>query len=135
MDSLVLFNNVNLPDSKLEGSYILTYLQMNCPGCIKDIYNWVNFTNRFEELRKTNIVFILTGEPSEFTYHHLTNNKSIKFPIFWDQNNAFLNTNGLMVLEFEKTIFVGEDSTILLMGNPLYDGKMLKKYLYEARKQ
>ncbi len=130
-DSLILYNDSFMPDSinNRKRSYIITYLKMNCPSCVEDIYKWISMANHYEEFNKVNIIFILYGEPSEYTYSYLVGNNNIEFPIFWDKDNTFLKSNNLMILEFEKTILVGKDSTILLMGNPLNDKKLFKKFL------
>lgn len=127
-DSLKLINNFS--DSSYKQKWkTLTVLQMGCPNCIEEVNKLNNLFLNEEKLNQIALVIILTGDFSDYSYYHLVENNTYNFPIFWDKNNHFIESNKIGYLEHEKSLLINNTGEIKLIGSPIQNNEAQKKYI------
>lgn len=127
-DSLKLFNNFS--DSSYKQNWkILTVLQMGCPSCIEEVEKLNGLFLNEGKLNQIDLVVILTGEFSDYSYFHLVENNTYNFPILWDKDNHFIKSNKLGYLEYEKGLLINNVNKIIQIGSPIQNKNTLNKYI------
>ncbi len=102
----------------------------NCPICIFEIYNWVDFQ---EEINKEDVFFIFiisATNPEQFINSFKgTLHNSI---FVWDKYDQFLFKNNFLENIPNHDIFLLDScNNIILFGSPFYSKRIKRKYLKE----
>lgn len=122
-------NSVSIFD--LKRNKIVSYLDGNCPSCLYELIQWDSLKNDFDSIQLMNsIVFIIYTEDQKNLHYYIESN-NICFSFFEDDSNAFYSTNKIPKNRLFHTFLLDEENKVKLIGNPLYNKRLMGIYRKE----
>jgi len=121
-------NPVNLSDLLVDKKKIIVLLDANCPLCVFECYNWIDFSKKIKS-NCYSIVFIITADRKEqFTDNF--NGKIDNAFYLWDKNHKFIEFNKFLINDsFTQVFLLNRENKIIINGSPIYSKLTEKEYI------
>lgn len=114
------------PDKRYK---ILVYVGPHgCSSCQLNLYAWQYLIDSLQISHpEMDVVFVVNVlDFKEFEYFAKTN--KFKHPVFYDTKGTFTKTNKFPSNKTVQVLFLNEDNKVVLVGNPLKNGNILKVF-------
>ena len=132
-DSLYQKNIFYKDSAKLK---ITTYLKADCHTCIMDLLKWEKYFQYFTSKKELKIYFYFNTKNLAAFRHNINKMKADKYPLIYDQKNKYLENNKLPLTKKQfQTFLLNSNNEVILVGNPLYNEKLMKLYKKEINKR
>jgi len=128
-----LGKKLDVPEINYVGKKIVVRFEGDCPSCIESIKYWEAFSKLARE-KDSNVKLIFYVEVvKEEKFTDLEKKLNFADDVIFDQRSSFYRNNLLKFphgIEYQ-TFLLDKDNRILLIGNPIMEKKLLKKYIKE----
>jgi hypothetical protein len=132
-DSLYQKNFPFNQDLKLK---ITTLLWGDCKSCIAKLKKWDTLFNLIQSKQDIEILFYLyTSDFSHFK-KRIYNHNIHQYPLILDKEFEYIDNNGLpFKKKVYQTFLLDSNNRVILVGNPIYNKKLIKLYKKEINKR
>jgi len=114
---------------------IATLISGDCNACVDAIRRWNKFFQFIGSKKEAEILFYL--ETSKLIYFRASLYKPViyKYPLIIDEKFKFADSNNLPEEKQYQTFLLDSNNRVLLVGNPVYNEKLMKLYKQEIKKR
>ncbi len=107
---------------------IVTIINGYCTSCLDEFRLWYELKQKYEQIKNTPIIYYVCVEDIEIIKpwikkYKLTNTVIDKQQLYLKENNLYNYKSHL------HTFLINNDNNIVLIGNPIYNPKVLNLYL------
>ena len=132
-DSLYQKNNAINYNAKFK---ITTLLWGDCHSCIADLEKWEDFYLFTENNKNIELLFFLYTSDLEIFKKSLYTKDIHKYPLIIDPQNKYIVRNNLSIdNKMYQTFLLDSNNKVILVGNPIYNEKLMKLYKEEINKR
>lgn len=127
-----LFNSATCRVDLTQKKKVISIVDATCPTCILGQLNRTDsLFHTFLDSSQAVLLFVLNVNSEDSTSFMVSMQPLItaKGLIFWDSNYYFETLNDLFTPDLSRrTFLLDEENEIILVGNPLFDPKLLSNY-------
>ena len=115
---------------------IATLISGDCGSCVKDLKRWDKFFQFIGSKKEAEILFYLETSKLSYFKTRLYESTIHKYPLIIDKNFKFSDTNKLPPKDKRfQTFLLDSNNRVILVGNPVYNDKLMKLYKKEIKKR
>jgi hypothetical protein len=120
-------------NSKLK---VITLIWGECQSCVKDLKKWNEFFEFVRAKSDVEMYFYLNIQDIRFFKKNYYHNDFFKYPLILDKNLNYINKNDLPFKnKVYQTFLLNSKNKVILIGNPIYNDKLMKLYKKEINKR
>ena len=132
-DSLFQENCLFNQDLKLK---ITTLLWGDCKSCIAKLEKWDTLFNLTQSKQDIGILFYLYTSDFSLFRKRIYNHNVQQYPLILDKEFEYIDNNGLpFKKKVYQTFLLDSNNRVILVGNPIYNKKLMKLYKQEINKR
>jgi len=126
-----------LPLNKESKLKITTLFWGDCSSCIADLEGWGELFQLAKSKQEVEILFYLYTADFKFFKKSIYNDKNFhQYPLILDKELNYVDRNNLPFNDkIYQTFLLDSNNKVILVGNPIYNKKLMKLYKEEINKR
>ena len=115
---------------------VTTFIWGECQSCVEDLKKWEHFFEFVHSKRDVEMFFYLNIQEISFFIKNYYDNNFFKYPLIIDKKLNYLTKNDLPFKnKVYQTFLLDSNNKVILVGNPIYNKKLMKLYKQEINKR
>ena len=126
----------NFPFNKDLKLKISTLLWGDCKSCVAELEKWDTLFNLTQSKQDIGILFYLYTSDFSLFRKRIYNHNVQQYPLILDKEFEYIDNNGLpFKKKVYQTFLLDSNNRVILVGNPIYNKKLMKLYKQEINKR